>query len=352
MLNIKDVISNQNITIKEALKKLDESSKKILIIVDGSYNLVGVVTDGDIRRWILKNGSLDEEVSSIMNTSPLTVSEGEENKAFKIMKARFIDAIPVVDKNNRVVNLVFWNDKSDEVLCRYGKIDVSVVIMAGGNGTRLYPYTKVLPKPLIPIGDIPIIERIINRFNIFGCKNFYITVNYKKNMIKSYFSEIKKEYNLEYIEEEKPLGTGGSLFLLKDKIKKTFFISNCDILIDGNYSDMLNYHRENKNKVTMITSMKNYAIPYGVVELDCQGNIANTREKPEYNFLVNTGMYIIEPELLKMIPENEFFDITELIDQCIKKELRVGTYPVSENSWLDMGQFNEMENMIEKLGIK
>jgi dTDP-glucose pyrophosphorylase len=352
MFDVKNIITDINTTIRETIKKLDETSKKIILIVDETTTLIGVVTDGDIRRWILKNGNLDEKVSAIMNTSPKFVYEGEEDKAFDIMKARYIDAMPVLDRNKKVITALFWNDKSDEVLSKYGKIQIPVVIMAGGNGTRLYPYTKILPKPLIPIGDTPIVERIMNKFHSFGCKKFYMTINYKKNMIKSYFNDIEYEYEIEYVEEEKPLGTGGSLYLLKESLKETFFMSNCDILIEANYSDILNYHLENNNKITMITSLKNYKIPYGVVELDCDGIIKATKEKPEYNFLVNTGMYIIEPSLIEMIPENQFFNITDLIELCIKKGLKVGTYPVSENAWLDMGQFNELEIMIDKLGIK
>lgn len=352
MFDIKNIITHKNLTIKESIKKLDESSKKILLIVDENNLLTGVVTDGDIRRWILKNESLDAKISLVMNPSPIFVYEGEENKAFDIMKDKFIDAIPILDKNRKVINIVFWNDKTDEVLCRYGKLDIPVVIMAGGKGTRLYPYTKILPKPLIPIGDTPIVERIIDRFFKFGCSKFYMTVNYRKNMIKSYFNELKREYTIRYIEEEYPLGTGGSLYLLKDKLKETFFISNCDILIDANYSNILNYHKVNNNKITMITSLKNYTVPYGVIELDYSGLIKSTVEKPEYNFLVNTGMYVVEPELIDMVPENQFFNITELIDICIKNDIKVGTYPVTENSWLDMGQFNEMGIMMEKLGIK
>lgn len=351
MFDIKNVMTNINTTIRETIKKLDEASKKIILIVDETATLIGVVTDGDIRRWILKNGNLDEKVSAIMNTSPKFVYEGEEDKAFDVMKAKFIDAIPVLDRNKKVTNVLFWNDKSDEVLCKYGKIQTPVVIMAGGKGTRLYPYTKILPKPLIPIGDTPIVERIMNKFNEFGCKKFYMTVNYKKNMIKSYFNEIERAYDIEYVEEENPLGTGGSLYLLKESLKETFFMSNCDILIEADYSDILHYHLVNNNKITMITSLKNYVIPYGVVELDRDGMIITTTEKPEYNFLVNTGMYIIEPDLIEMIPVNQFFHITDLIDMCIKKGLKVGTYPVSENTWLDMGQFNEMEIMMNKLGI-
>ncbi|MRH41223.1 CBS domain-containing protein [Aquibacillus halophilus] len=353
MFDISQVMIKENMSIIEAIKQMDITSKKILLVTSEEDRLIGVITDGDVRRWILKNGNLNDEVSYIMNTSPKVVSVGdEEKKALDIMKSKFIDAVPVVDHEFKVVDVVFWNKNINGILKMHGDIDIPVVIMAGGKGTRLYPYTKILPKPLVPIGDTPIVERIINRFVEFGVKHFYMTVNYKKNMIKSYFADIEKIYDIEFIEEEKPLGTGGSLSLLGEHLKTSFFVSNCDILIDANYSDIYNYHQKNENKITMITSLKNFKIPYGVVDLDESGTINKTREKPEYTHLINTGMYIVEPDLLDYIPGSEFFHITELIDLCIEKGFKVGTYPVSEDSWLDMGQFDEMENMIKKLGIE
>ncbi|MCT4619051.1 MAG: nucleotidyltransferase family protein [Marinisporobacter sp.] len=350
-MNLQDLFITENITIKEALKKLDKTAKKILLITEGN-KLKGVITDGDIRRWILKNGDLCEKVSVIMNNNPMYLIKGNEYKAKQIMKEKLIEAIPVINGRKEVIDIKFWNDSFKEKLNHYNKIENPVVIMAGGKGTRLYPFTKILPKPLIPIGDVPIIERITNRFREYGCNQFYFTVNHKKNMIKAYFNELEKDYQVNYVEEEKPLGTGGSLHLLKDKINDTFFVSNCDILIEGNYSDMLKYHKDNKNKVTMITSLKYNTIPYGVIKLAENGTVKNIVEKPEYDFLVNTGMYILERETLEDIPENEFYHITDLINYYIQKGEKVGTYPVSDKSWLDMGQLEEMQNMVESLGLK
>ncbi len=351
MFDVSDIIVPQKLSIIDAIHKIDTTSKKILIVSDEDRRLSGVITDGDIRRWILKNGDLHRDVSNIMNRNPILVQSGDEASALNIMKSRFIDAVPVIDRERRVVDVVFWNDEVNGKLKRKGSVSVPVVIMAGGKGTRLYPYTKILPKPLVPIGDTPIVERIIQRFVDFGARSFYMTVNYKKNMIKSYFNDIEKEYSLQFVEEETPLGTGGSLALLRDELETSFFVSNCDILIDADYSDILDYHRKNNHHMTVITSLKNFKIPYGVVELDCSGAIHKTREKPEYNYLVNTGLYLIEPELINMIPNNRVFHLTELVDLCITKGLKIGTYPVRENSWLDMGQFDEMENMLKKLGV-
>lgn len=348
-MNYKSLLIDKSITIKDTIKALDKGAKKVVIVTEDE-KLVGIVTDGDIRRWILKNGDLKENVSKVMNDSPVYLDYIYKDNAKKVMVDKSIECLPLVDDKKRVVDIIFLNGGLNSN--NFEKIDVPVVIMAGGQGTRLYPYTKILPKPLIPIEDIPIVERIINRFNDYGCKSFYLTVNYKKNMIKAYFNEIDRDYDVFYIEEEKPLGTGGSLHLLKDKLKETFFVSNCDILIDANYSDIIKYHKKNNNKITVITSLKNYTIPYGVINLSENGDISSTKEKPEYNFLVNTGMYVLEPDVLEDIPENEFYHITYLIDKYIEEGKKVGTYPITENCWLDMGEFKEMERMVEKIGFK
>ena len=230
--------------------------------------------------------------------------------------------------------------------------DIPVVIMAGGKGTRLHPYTKVLPKPLIPIGEQTILEHIMERFARFGCNNFYLTVNYKKNMIKAYLEDKREEVQINFVEEENFLGTAGSLYLLKKQLKRTFILSNCDILVEADYVDIINYHKTNGYKITMVTSLKNYTIPYGVIKVADGGSISQIVEKPEYNFQVNTGFYVLEPEVIEEIPENEFFHITDLINEYVEKGEKVGVYPVTGNSWLDMGELKEMEAMIHRLKIK
>lgn len=348
---MENIIVDSNISIRESIKKLDVTAKKILFVTDDQGKLVGTVTDGDIRRWILKNGDFDKEVYNIMNKNPIYINKNKCCKAKEIMEKNSIEALPIVDENLRIIDVIFWNEKNNINYKLYDNITTPVVIMAGGKGTRLYPYTHILPKPLIPIGEVSITERIIERFEKFGCREFYLTVNYKKNMIKAYFDDLPKKYKINYVEEEEFLGTAGSLFFLKDKINETFFVSNCDILVDANYYDILRYHKEKNNIITMVTSLKNYKIPYGVIKLNDKGEVIGTVEKPQYDYLVNAGVYVLEPEALNDIPKNKFFHITDLIDKYIKDGKKVGTYPITENAWLDMGEIKEMERMLEKLKV-
>lgn len=352
MKNIEKIILNQDVTVREALKKIDEGAKQIVLIVNEENKFLGTITDGDVRRWILKNGSMNSKAKEVMNKNSICIYEKDRVNAKNIMKEKYINAIPVLEDDNTIKDIIFLNDIDEKVNNIDALKEVPVVIMAGGLGTRLYPYTKILPKPLIPIGDTPIMERIINKFNYYGAVDFYLTVNYKKNMIKSYFGELDKNYDITYVEEDKPLGTGGSLSLLKGKINNTFFVSNCDILIDAEYDDILKHHKESGNKITVVSSMKNFTIPYGVFRLNNKGEIAEIEEKPEYSYLINTGMYVLEPEVLEDIPDDQFYNLPDIIEEYMNKGVKVGIYPISELAWMDMGQISEMKDMVERIEEK
>lgn len=345
----KGLIVDSGITIREAMVRLGDVAKGIVLVVDEEERLIGTVTDGDIRRWILKNGSMDEAIINAMNKTPMYIREGDDVDPVEVMIKKSINAIPIVDGNGCIVDVKFLTNDLYKKEKSYALKDVPVIIMAGGLGTRLYPYTKILPKPLIPIGDTPIVERIINKFNDHGATDFYLTVNYKKNMIKSYFNDLEKDYSVDYVEEDKPLGTGGSLYLLKGKIDNTFFVSNCDILIEADYEQILKHHKNSGNKVTVVASVKNFTIPYGVFKLNENGNIHEIQEKPQYTYLINTGMYVIEPEVLDDIPENEFYNLPDVVEKYMNSGEAVGVYPISEQSWMDMGQISEMKDMVERI---
>lgn len=333
--------------ILQAMKQLDISAKKILFVHDKG-KLLATVTDGDIRRWILKNGDLHASIKCVANYQPKYLYEKQIKMAQHVLNEYQIDAIPIVDKDKKIKKIIFRNEK--EVIRKEFSENIPVVIMAGGMGMRLAPYTNILPKPLIPIGEIPIAEHIINRFKEYGCKDFYMIVNYKRNMIKAYFDDIEKDYTLKFVCEEKKLGTGGGISLLKGKVESTFILTNCDILIDDDLTKAYAHHKEEENKITMICSLKNFTIPYGVIKVNEDGSIDSMQEKPEMSFLTNTGCYIVEPEIIDEMQYNEPIDFPTLIGKCMAEGIKVGVYPISENAWLDMGQVDELENMKKRLG--
>lgn len=353
MDKLKKLFIKPSVSINRALRQMDEAAEKILFVVDNEDILLGSVTDGDIRRWILKGKSLVEKISKVMNKSSKYLQEGflpEEAK--KIMIDYKIESLPVLNKRKQLVAVINWLDFFKTKFKRHQMIDLPVVIMAGGEGSRLAPFTKILPKPLMPIGDKPIIEIIMNRFSDYGCKDFYLSLNYKSNIIRAYFSDIEHEYKITYIQEKRPLGTAGSLYLLRGKIKKTFFVSNCDTLIEADYADILRFHKGRKNKITLISSMKNFIIPYGVCEIKNGGVLGSIREKPEFDYLVNTGMYMLDASVINDIPRNNVYNITDLINDYLEKSKEIGVYPISEKSWLDVGQLEEYQKSIKVFGIQ
>ncbi len=342
-----------NNTVVDALQKIDNNARGILFVIDQGRRLLGIVTDGDIRRWLIKTGELQGTIEQIMNKNPKVIYRKEVNSARQFMIKHSITALPVINSKGIISDILFREDaKSADKAQENTLADVPVVIMAGGKGTRLYPYTKILPKPLIPIGDIPIMERIIDKFLDFGVKDFYATVNYRKNMIKSYFAENNTDYKICYVEEDKPLGTAGSLGLIQTNFDRPFFVTNCDILIHADYGDIYRYHKESGNELTIVSALKNIVVPYGVIHSSENGAIWSMEEKPKLSYFVNTGMYILNPELLEEIPKDTFFHMTDLADKLLEEGRKVGMYPISEDSFLDMGEFEEMHRMEEKLNLK
>lgn len=345
-MNIDRIMIDEEQTVIRAMQQLDSVATKVLF-VKREKRLVASLSDGDIRRWILSNGDLNAPVKNAANYEPKYLYENQRQYAAEYMEKYGIEAVPVVSVEHRVCSVILKN-KAD-IVADTEKINIPVVMMAGGLGTRLYPYTKILPKPLIPVGDIPIAEHIINQFRRFGCKEFYLVVNHKKNMIKAYFNEIEKDYDIHYVDEEKQLGTGGGLSLLKGKIDSTFVLSNCDILIHEDFSKILKLHREAGHAVTMICSLKNFVVPYGVVDIGEDGSIAGMQEKPELSFFTNTGCYIVEPEVVAGIEDDREVGFPDIIMECKKNGRKVGVYPIGERSWSDMGQLDGLERMKERL---
>jgi dTDP-glucose pyrophosphorylase len=348
---MKNVIVQQKITILNAMKLLDKTAEKCLIVVDENEKLLGTLTDGDIRRSILKGFSFSNDIKNSFNKDPKKSNEKDLRKeeVTELLLKYNISLLPIVDKEGKVKDYYSLAKLGKK---KAGKSDlekVPVVIMAGGMGTRLKPFTDVLPKPLIPIDGKPIIEHIIERFTKVGCKNFFITVNHKRKILKAYFEELNPNYNINFIEEKKPLGTGGSLRYMIDLIDTPFFVSNCDILINSDFVEIYNFHKKNHFKFSLVASTKEYSVPYGTCELDKNGNLSRIKEKPKYDLLINTGFYVLNPEILKTIPKNEFYHITQLIQKTNTNGNKVGVFPINDEAWIDVGQWNGYKKAIKEL---
>lgn len=347
-MDVSKYLVPEELSISEAVKAIDEGKRKVVFCRRGD-RLSGCFTDGDMRRYILRDGDMRKAVARAMNPKPVSFPLSREEEARSFLRVSGAVAVPIVDEQGRVARIFFRGD--DSSIVRLLPEPVPLVVMAGGMGTRLYPFTKILPKPLIPIGETPILDRIIDRFGQCGVKDVYLILNHKRNMIKAYYNETRLPYNIRFVDEEQPLGTGGGLALLKGEIGTTFFLSNCDCLLDMDYLCMYEYHKAHENAMTMVVAAKNMGLPYGVVELDVQGNLQTIREKPEYNFLVNTGIYVMEPEVMEFIEKGERIDVPDLAQRLMAAGRRVGGYPITEKSWLDMGQLNEMKTMVKELEL-
>jgi len=353
MENVNKYLVSKNVELKTAIKKIDDGAKKILFVIDDDGSLYGVLSDGDIRRWIINTGGIKAKVHQVCNLTSITVSENYlEMDVRKLFLENKISSIPVIGKLGEVVDIIFSDDSFSDVQDKINtSLNLPVIIMAGGKGTRLEPFTKILPKPLIPIGDKPIIEIIMDNYAKFGMTEFYISINHKAKMIRSYFEDQILTYSINFIEEDQPFGTAGSIKLLENKFTGPCFVSNCDIIIKDDYRSIYNFHQKGQFDLTLVACMQNHQIPYGVCEIESGGCLNKIIEKPEYNFLVNTGMYILNPSVFKLIPENTLYHITDLISDIMLKGGKVGVYPVSENSWIDIGQWEEYKNVIRHLTV-
>lgn len=349
--NLDELLINSNATIKEAMKKLDVIASKILFVVDDDKKFIGSLTDGDIRRGLLSNKSLDSSLTDICNKNSFSVGENfNRENTIQEMKKRDIVFTPVLTPDGRIASIFSLPESHKEIIKKTdAKLDIPVVIMAGGKGTRMAPFTNVLPKPLIPIGEKTIMEMIIDGFNVYGIDNFYFTLNFKGEIIKAYFDSIEKKYTLNYIWEKEFAGTAGCLNLLSEKINSTFIVSNCDIIVKADIADLYKFHKEKKSVLTIVSSIQHHAIPYGVVEFDNGGKVSKMIEKPEYSFPINTGVYLLEPECLDYIPKEGVFHMTHLIDELMNDGRNVFTYIINASEYIDIGQWEEYRKAVSQM---
>jgi len=339
---LKNRTITHNSTILQALKKMDALGKKLLIVLDNE-KFLGLLSAGDIQRAIIQNKTLNTHTKDILRKNIRIAKPTDSFETIKQMMFDFrMELCPKVNNQHEIIEVFFWEDVFKEKEPQFRKsFDLPVVIMAGGFGSRLRPITNVLPKPLIPIGEKTMLEEIFERFALHGCKQYHISINYKADLIEYYINNLNLPFKINYLRENNPLGTAGSLHLLKDQIKGTFIVTNCDILIEQDYSEILDYHYENKNEITIVAALKHYPIPYGTIETGESGKLLNLTEKPEITFKINSGMYILESHLISEIPTNQHFHITDLIEEVKCRKGNIGVFPVSQQSWKDIGDWNE-----------
>jgi len=345
---IKNFICSPNITILEALKKIDLSGLRC-IYIENNNKLVGSLTDGDIRELILKNVNLNKKIKNYFNKKPKFL----ERKNFTIENAKniffkhAIDTLPIT-QNSRILEIITLKDiiKNKSFFEKN-----SVVIMAGGQGKRLLPFTSILPKPLIPINGTPIIKLIINSFDSENLKEIFVTTNYKNSILKSYLKDEIKNKKLVFIDEKKPLGTAGSLSLINKKmLSNDFIVTFCDIFFQKNMKNVLNFHKKNRNDLTIVVAKKRDQLPYGVCKFSKSGKFIKINEKPISEYFVNVGYYILNKKMLKYVSKRKKFDMTELIKVIKLNKQKIKTYPIQEDEWHDVGQWTHYRNAIENLG--
>ena len=348
---MKSFLVKKKNTLKEALKSINNNGNKCVVVVDERNKLLGTLSDGDIRKAIIKKVNINSSIEKYFNRKSYFVNKkNNKNRNYieNLFLKKHIDLIPEIDDQRIVKRIITWSTFFGKEK-KFKIKKTPVIIMAGGQGKRLKPFTNILPKPLIPIKQKPVIEYILDKFTSNGYNNFYITINYKSQIIRSYFNDIQKYKKIKFYDEKKPRGTVGCLSDMKLPKCKNFFITNCDIILDIDYADLMKFHIKNKNHLTLVASAKEFVIPYGVCQLNDNGLLEKIKEKPAYDFLVNAGLYLLNYDIKKMIPKNKFFDLTDLLHLLIKKKFKIGVYPVNDTQWIDIGQWGEFKKALENL---
>ena len=338
MKNYKDILLTLTSTIREALQIIDRGAMRIGLVVDEEKKLIGTLTDGDIRRGLLTNLTLSDSIESVIFRTPTVcnVADGKE-KILEVALAKKVYQIPIVDNDGILVGI----EEVDTLLKPKGKSN-RVVLMVGGLGSRLRPLTDHIPKPMLKVGDKPILETIILNFKKYGFVNIVLSVSYKSEVIESYFGDGSNfGVNIEYIHEDKRMGTAGALSLMRDRLTEPFFVMNGDLLTNLNFEHMMEYHLNNHAIATMGVREYDFQVPYGVVNVNGK-NIVSIEEKPTHRFFVSGGVYILDSQVLEFIPNNEYYDMPTLFEKLIEKNIKSISYPIREY-WLDIGRIEEFK---------
>ena len=325
-------------TIINALSAINSGSVKIALVVDSDNKLLGTLSDGDIRRALLGKKTLNETIENVYFKNPTTANKGSSKEdLLHLCLINGIAQVPVVDEDRKVIDLFIINDGTLKK-----QHENHVILMAGGLGTRLRPLTKNTPKPMLEVGGKPILETIVKRFVDSGFTNITMCLGYKSNVIQDYFRDGSGfGANIDYIVEEKRMGTAGALTLLEKRLDNPFFVMNGDLLTNIDFEKMLDFHVEHNSKATMCVREYDIEVPYGVVNV-ANENITSIEEKPIHRFFVNAGIYLLEPDCIDLIPDNEFYDMPTLFEELIATKEKVVSFPLQEY-WLDIGRIADYE---------
>lgn len=339
MSDWKDTFLKSTDTLSTAIEVLDKGAKRIALVIDDNERLLGTITDGDIRRALLRHRSMKAAVTDVMRHDPTTVLVTDDrDTVLSKMQSKDLLQIPVLDLGGRVVGLEILQHFVDK-----GRYENPVVLMAGGFGTRLYPLTKHVPKPLLKVGQKPILESIFSSFVDSGFHNFYISTHYKAEMVQNHFGDGSDwGVNIQYVHEKEPLGTAGALGLLPNDVPDLpVILMNGDLVTKVNFEYLLLFHSEHKGIATMCVREYDFQVPYGVIETD-DHKITTIVEKPIHRFFVNAGIYVVEPKLVKEVKSNEYLDMPTLLERQLEKGRQVNSFPIYEY-WLDIGLKEEYE---------
>ena len=351
-MKTQSLLINKNITIKSAISKMINISSKTLIVVDENKKLLGTVSDGDIRKIIINKPQkfFNKSIGDIFTKDPVYLKNNDVTyqKLSDLFIKFKIDLIPIVDDKKKVINVYRWFEILDNNNQKFKKINIPAVIMAGGKGERLLPLTEIFPKALIPIDGAPIIKKTIDMFVSYSIKNLYLILNHKSNLIKSYLKKIKydKSIKLNFLKETKPLGTAGGLFKIKKYKIENFILINCDILINYDISLIVDFHKKNKNDLTICVANKKDKIQYGICEMDDLNNLKRIIEKPTNEININTGFYIINKSLLNLIINNKPLNMDRLIERAKKNNLKIQTYKIDFYNWREIGMIKDYLNYL------
>ena len=343
MSRLEEMLVGLDQNVEEIIGVIEASESKCVVVVDENRKLLGTVTDGDIRRAFLRGVPISASCSEVMHQEPRVGSiQNTAAKHMSMMNAVGVRFLPLVDEDGVVQSVVLLDELMDTK-----RKDNWVVLMAGGRGSRLMPLTNAKPKPLLTVGTKPILETILESFIEHGFHNFFISVNYKAEMIRGHFGDGSKwDVEIRYLEEDEPLGTGGALSLLPDEPSLPVILMNGDILTNVNWHDVLRFHEECSDLVTMCVREFTLKIPFGVIEFD-DHRVMGIHEKPEHNHFVNAGIYVINPEVVQRVPENTFMNITDVFEPLMGQKPGVSAFLINEY-WMDIGRIDDFSKANEE----